>query len=655
MDEDKKVKEALAQGYSINEIRSWYISKGQELPESLKTTQAETTGIQLPKAAKLGLTALQGPTLGFGEEIGAGIAAPFMRQPGETYTEAYKRLRDVQRSALESYREEYPIGAPVVQGIAGLPLGAVPLRLGAGVKGAAASGGVFGGIQAAGEAKSTEDIPADILTGALGGAVSGGGVELGRKVVAPVASSVKGRVTGMLPQRVQEYMGQSATDTARMRIAQAMLRDGATTEQVQARLSKLGDDAVLAEAAGTNLRDLLDTMATLPGRTKNLTEQLIRSRQVKRGERLGEAAQRELTPAGANYAQTIEELTTQRSVNSTPFYDQLRTMVVPIDDELKTILNAAEKLGAFKNAQRIATAERRPFSLKDAKNINEAAMIDLDLVKRGIDDLLNSSGSVNQQGKFTAFGNAVIDLKRSLLSRLDDATKDKSGNSVYQQARSAFAGPSAMIDAAELGRTILSKDQTTINQLLRGMGDSEMEAFRIGAAENLRMMAGTQAGQNKLLNMWKEPDTQEKLKQVFPSERSYRRFLSDVLAESRKREIQSVGRGSQTAGREARMEDLAAEQMRDVIGAAAAAKTMDLGTLLNMVSSGFTRTIVPEPVRNEIGRILLSRAQSADEIKAVRSAIERLKRNQQFVTGASGAIGAQVSSPFSQVFQSLLD
>lgn len=654
MDEDQKVKDALAQGYSVNEIRSWYISKGKELPELLKTSPAETTGIQLPKSAKLALTALQGPTLGFGEEIGAAVTAPFMREPGESYTEAYKRLRDTQRAAIESYKEEYPIGAPVVEAIAGLPLGALRLG-GAGIKGAAVSGGTFGGIQAAGEAKSTEDIPTDVLGGAVTGAVGGGAVEAGRKIIAPAAGSIKSRVVGMLPQRTQEYMGQSAADTARLRVAQAMLRDGASTDQVQARLSKLGDDAVIADAVGINTRELLDSMATIPGRTKNLTEQLIRSRQVQRAGRLTDAAQRELSPTGARYAQTVDDLIKQRNINSTPFYDQLRPLTVQIDDDFKSILGAAEKLGAFKNAQRIATAEERPFSLKDTKAIDQAAMVDLDLVKRGIDDLLKSSGAVDQQGKFTAFGNAVVGLKKRLLSRLDDATVDDAGKSIYQQARSAFAGPSAMIDAAETGRTIFSKDNSTIQKLISGMGESELESFRIGAFENLRAMSGTQAGQNKLLNMWKERDTQEKLKQVFPSERSYRNFLTDVLAESRKREIQSVGRGSQTAGREARMEDLAAEQLRDAVGVAAAAKTMDLGTLLNMVASGYKRTVVPEPVRNEIGRVLLSRAQSGDEIKAIQAAIDRLKRNQQFVSGTSGAIGAQISSPFSQILQSLLD
>ena len=139
------LQEARTAGYSDDEIRAHFISKGLKLPKELEISEAQVTGAQLPKYAKLGLTALQGPTLGFGEEIVSGIGAPFVRQPGETYTEAYKRLRDMQRSALESYKQEYPIGAPVVQAIAGLPLGAVPLRLGTGIKGAAASGGVFGG------------------------------------------------------------------------------------------------------------------------------------------------------------------------------------------------------------------------------------------------------------------------------------------------------------------------------------------------------------------------------------------------------------------------------------------------------------------------------------------------------------------------------
>jgi hypothetical protein len=437
-----------------------------------------------------------------------------------------------------------------------------------------------------------------------------------------------------------------------------MLRDGATTDQVAARMSKLGDDAILAESSGYNTRDLLDTMATLTGRTKNYTEELIRSRQAQRGGRLAQAAETQLSPTGARLADSVESLITKRDVEATPLYEQLKTVSITLDDDLKQILDASKKLGAFARAEKISTGLREPFTLKNVKNATDVAMPDLDKVKRGLDDIISSKTAVNDRGEINEFGRSVVKLKQDFLKRLDEMTMDsETGKSLYKSARDAYAGPSALISAAELGRTVINKPAATIRTFVKDMSDSELESFRVGAYEGLRDLAGTQAGQTRLLNMWKEPATQERLKEIFPSERAFREFASTVAAESRKKEIQSVGRGSGTAGREARMEDVNIENLKDTLNVASAAKTMDIGSLMNMLSGNMTRTAVPEPVRNEIGRILMSRAGSGDEIRMLRNAMEKMKREQEVQASTSGLIGSQltpVAEPFTAALRSLL-
>ncbi len=651
MDELQKIQQALDQGYSKEEIRSWYLAKGKALPKEIDITEEEKTGASLPKPLRLGMTAMQGPTFGFADELAGIIQAPFIRKPGEPIADAYTRGRDIYRSGVESYQQEYPIASPVMQGMASVPLGMMnvaktALPSAGPIVRSAVSGVVGGGLSGAGEAKTVEEIPEKAATSAAVGGVFGPATEATMKVVRPVRGMVSSQAGRIVPQALKDYMGFSSADLARRRVAQAMLRDGVSPDQVAARMQKLGDDAVLADAAGVNLRDLLDTYATLPGRTKNLTEQIIRERQAGRGGRISEAAQKQLSPNNLRLAETVEALIKERSVNATPFYDQLKQLVVKTDDETVNILNAAEKLGAFKNAEKIATAERKPFTLSNLKGMTDAAMSDLDLVKRGLDDLIESSQAKNAQGKFTPFGAAVVKLKNDLLAKLDDATKDtETGLSIYKQARDAFAGPSQLISSAELGRTIFSKDAIAIADAVKGMTESEFKAFQIGAFENLRSIAGTQPGQTKLLNMWKEPATQEKLKQIFPNERAYRQFASEIAAESRKKQLESVGRGTQTARRKAGMEDQGVAMLQDLGALTAASKTADLGTLLNLIQGGMTRTIVPEPVRNEIGRILTSRAQSGDELRMLRETIAELERKQRGQAATSGLIGTQIGVP----------
>lgn len=654
-----KLEEARAAGYSDNEIRAWYLSKNLPLPKELEVREEQVVGAQLPKALRMGMTALQGPTFGFGEEITSAIAAPIMRREGETLGESYGRIRDIQRAGIQAYQEEQPIGSMLLQTAASIPVGRILPAPAQGIRGAVVSGGVTGGIGGAGEAPSMADIPAEMVQSAVTGAGLGGAVEQTRKIVSPAVSAAATRAAGMVPGAIQDFVRMTPTDYARRRIAQAMIRDGATTEQVQARLSKLGDEAVIAEAAGKNLSDLLDTMATLPGRTRNLTEQLIKTRQATRAGRLGEASARSLGVQGESVGDVIEGLITKKSVDSAPFYGQIDRMSVTVDDDLANMLDAAKKLGAFGLANRIAIAETRPFSLAKVEPGTQISMTDLNYVKQGLDQLLTTKQAVKDTGESTPFGRSLTGLKQKFVSKLDEATVDPdTGKSIYAQARSAFAGPMQMIRAAEFGRTVLNKTPDAIRRELRDMGDSELEAFRVGAQENLRTMAGTRAGQNKLLNMWVEPNTQEKLKEIFPSERAYREFVSRVTAERKMKEIEATGRGSQTASREARMEDVAASQLQDTVNLAAAAKTMDVGTLLNTITSGMRRVAVPEPVRDEIGRILLSRAQSSDEIRMIREALERMRRQQQVAASTSGVVGGQfqsVADPFIESLKSLLD
>lgn len=180
----------------------------------------------------------------------------------------------------------------------------------------------------------------------------GPATETTMKIVRPVKGAVASQVGRIIPESMKEYMGSSAADIARRRVAQAMLRDGVSSEQIAARMQKLGDDAVIADAAGENLRDLLDTYATLPGGTKNLTAQLIRSRQAGRGARIAESAQKQLSPENARLAETVENLIRERAVSSTPYYEQLKQLVVNTDEDTVKILDAAKKLGAFSNAKK---------------------------------------------------------------------------------------------------------------------------------------------------------------------------------------------------------------------------------------------------------------------------------------------------------------
>ena len=355
------------------------------------------------------------------------------------------------------------------------------------------------------------------------------------------------------------------------------------------------------------------------------------------------AADDALGTNGQRLSTTLESLDAQRSAAAKPLYEQLRTMSVNADDDLVSIVQAANQLGALGEAKTMATAMREPFTL-DPAQAGSWGMRDLDHVKRGLDTLIDRN--TNPNGKLTAVGRAMDQLKQHLVSKLDDLAVDpKTGVSVYKAARDAYAGPSQLMDAAQRGRQSITQDEAAISGVVRGMSTGELEAFRIGAFEGLRGKLGTQSGQTNILNMWKEPATREKLQVIFGDERSFREFAASASRESIMKRVQSVGTGSQTASRMAGMGDLDAGALTELGSAAGAAKSGNALAALGAARSAWNRVGTPEPVRNEMGRMLLTRGPEATQnLNELSGLLQRINRQNALRADGTALIGSQIGS-----------
>lgn len=580
-------------------------------------------GAKLPEDARAFINLAQGPLFGFADEIGGAVAAGVDkltgRNPGMSFTDLYSRYRDVARGASDSFQKEHPLVAPAAQVAASLPLGgairaaevALPARGAIStMRNAAIIGAGTGALGGAGNAESIGDLPADVakgaaLGGALGGVTSGVGQAM-RAGAVNVAARANPR---------------TAESLARERVAAALQRDGRTTGQVAARLSTLGDDAPLAVAGGKNTLDLLDTMATMPGATGERVERAIRTQQAGRADRLRAAAESNLGTGGQRLVDALDSLIERRRTDAAPLYQRLYGTDINADAELARLVGQAQSIGADRIASRIAQARGTPFSLTNVTGpsvgplgVGQSAgtrvsMRDMDYLKEGLDDLV--SKATKPDGAISREGLAVLDLKNRLLANLDRATQTAPGQSLYAQARQAFSGPSALIDAANAGRRAMSMDEVSVQAMTRGMSDSEFAAFRVGAFEALRAKVGTEGGQTQILKMWKEPATADKLRALFPSERAFREFAADVAREARKKALEGVGRGSATASRQARMDDEGAAFLQGALDAGTALKTGNPVTLLSGARNLYGRVVMPEQVRDQIGEMLLTRGPQA--------------------------------------------
>lgn len=576
---------------------------------------------------------------------------------------------DAGRAKLDMENAPYKAASPIANGtgavggsiIATLPVGGLLpgfLRAANGVKiagmlpraaQAAGTGAVYGAVN--GATASNADTFGGMMSDAAKGAGTGA---LLSGVATPVVAGV-GAIGSNVMQRLSKS---SATEYAKQKVAEALARDargalatGGYTNplnQAQARLGMLGDEATLADAGGRNTFQLLDTLATLPGRTKDATYNLLRRRTAGVGDRLRTAAEDALDTQGQRLPTTIEGLITRRQTDSGPLYNQLRATSIQPTPALTEIVAAADELGATSLGREIATARQIPFTL-DRGQPGQWRMSDLDHVKQGIDQILSSRKAMNADGTLTPLGNAYQSLKNRLVGELDTATTNpQTGESLYRNAREAFSTPSALIDAANAGKMAINRDETSILKTMQGMSPSELQAFRIGAFEGLRGKLGTQGGQTNVMNMWKEPATQEQLKAVFGDTRSYREFASSVAKEAWLKRLQGAGAGSQTAARAAGMGDLDMSALGEAGGGVAAAKSGNLLSALGAAKNVWNRVATPQAVRDQMGNMLLGQGPSAARnLSDLEALVREINNRNMLLSNNVGILGGQVGTVLS--------
>jgi len=623
-------------------------------------------GAQKSTTERAIVTAMQGPTLGYFDELAGAVAAPLLAyQQNIPLSQAYQQQRDVVRGATESYMKESPWLSAGLQGAASLPLAmsnltsraigaaarpivsgveAVAPRVAANIQGI---GRYLAGAPAAGQTmgmgqRMVQAGTSGVGYGLVGGAGSSTGEDMGQITQDALKSAAIGGVLGPVSQPVMAVLGAggrqvmarvsdtAASRYAQQKVAEALLRDTppdllqSALTMSQARMGKLGPEARIADVGGANVRGLLDTLATLPGETKQALERAIRERQAGRAGRLVSAADEAMGTQGAQFQQSLDAFNTLRKTESRPFYQAIENASVTVDDNLLNLLQKSKDLqGGAETLFRRQTGQE--INLGNLKKGDVVPMTVLDSVKQSLYDAAQSakqSGSGNQ-------ARAIDDIRVNLTSFLVDKSPKLGGKSAYQQALEKWAGPSQMMDAAELGRKAMTGDIVNFKQELGTLSGSEIDAFRIGALQSLRQKTGTEAGQTSLLKMWKEPATQERLKAVF--EGDYRKFAAAVAQEARLKGLESAGRGSQTAARLAGMSDL------DIAPAMAAGQSVVSGNVPGMITSAVglaNRISTPEPVRNQMGQILLSR-----EPQALNDLIMQLRRQGEARSRAAGLGG----------------
>lgn len=478
-----------------------------ESPVALSPSEARAKANQELSEPQRLRAFIQGASLGFGEEIEAGVKSV---AGGD-----YEQERDALRAQLASYQEQNPLSSAGYEIAGAIPTTLLAARTGSPVAAAAplsrigaitqraAPIAVESALAAYGysDAEELGETMRDIGMGTTVGTAAGGlGYALSKGI---------GALGNKLLSYTREKMGDKASDA------------------VQAELKRLVD------ITGKNEEEILADVMDGKTISDNKTLVIALKNYVNEGgeaarEILERTSQREATQRAAGQASLESGLTAGQSGN------QLRRAQME-DDELRSQVNdlysrafgrsggpSSGMIGQLqdiiqrfpKAADDVAEVYRArnlvPLFAKDdagaIQMVRQPTAQDAEMIYRAMRDFTQQSNMAGQG----ALGEVAGDTTRAIKGAIDTEFPD------VRRARAVAQTRFGAKDALELGRKALTKDPEEVQIALGDMGETELKAYRTGLmnAINRKMQTGTAfrdlADENKnigkILRMSLEPD-----------------------------------------------------------------------------------------------------------------------------------------------------
>lgn len=542
-----------------------------------------------PNVSKLesaGRGAVQGLTLGFGDEIYGGVkgAANYLLGDGD-FGETYARERDAVREANKRAQEANPgtylagevgggvfvpgglarTGASKAIGATAsrvLPQAAIESRIG----NAALQGAGYGAAYGAGssEAKTAQGVAEDAAKGgAIGGAFGAAVPPLvdavsatGRAIAAPFRAAMdpKGTAATKYAERVAQDFGKSGN-------AQA-LDDAAS--RLSDRAARYADDSTMmgVDLAGENTRRLVRQANNMPNDRVQRFQTQLQRRQVTAPNRIVDAIEETLAPGG-NFYDTVDKIVQRRSgaasgafkaAYDAPFNVKagddlarflsergyMRTLLQNTSENVKG--KTGEDLMAMRPWEILHRVrmqiDKEISKLRSGQNSSGWDMNDLRDLKREFSDLLEQ--------KNPRLGLAIRNYadESALKNALEQGMDDAKTLAPEQLAKKIASLKQERKPSAQLfGRDNVSAQEVQA----MGLG-SEAEMYRMGAARWLvdQVRRGN-ATNDRTKSVFGSPDMQLRLKAIFPSGGERSQFMRMLQAERMKnRTNMKVTGGSMT-------------------------------------------------------------------------------------------------------------
>jgi hypothetical protein len=622
--------------------------QGAQAAQPEEPTRPQMSGGEYAKG--LGRAALQGLTFNFGDEILAGLQAPFSDK-------TYSQLRDEERNSIARFAEENPYTAFGTEAAGSIPTAVAAMFIPGGQAAAAGAlgrvanigrkllagssplrtaakvGAATGAVTGAGSAEEVQDIMPESAFGAGFGGALGAAVPTVGKLAAPIYRNVADRMSenaavGHARDYVLKMMekGESPTTIDDLRAGLKADKRMGVPLGIQYQSPQLGrafEVAALKSGEGEDLA--LQAMRTNQGTVARTMNQLNKT----------------LKPD--DYFDAEDAIINKMRTSAEPFYQKAYAAGKSIKEtpELTGLLNQPGARAIWEEAlsdPRYTLLGGKPGEMvwQDGERVMAEPSLELmDQFKRAIDRKISTI-----EAQPVKRGTVHPDLPgiREFRSRFLDALENslpKEARDAWREARSVYKGDAEIRDALRFGRDEFMniEPQRWAKFIAEANTPLEQEALRTGAFEAMRRhyRAATQtldpheadrarAAAGQIVG---NPEIREKLQMIAPGPRDYQKLEDSLMREAQiYGQNQRAVAGSPTARRtEASKEfdqvSTGAQMLADVVGMAANPTPLNVAT---RAANIWQRQAVPEARSQELARIFSGK--TPQEIEAILGELE---------------------------------
>lgn len=525
--------------------------------------------------------------------------------------------RDVVRAAGESVPAALAVGGALRQGAAALPaMGQAAESVGAGAlrqlgSSTAAQDAGFAALSGAGSAVGREvggEEGAMIGAIAAPAAVVGGTIALKSAINAGKSgiNAIFGATKGM------------SDDGAATMLAEAMVREGMSPDDVAKQMASMGDEGMLADV-GPAFSRLLRLASNKIPRIQGVASQQFAKRQSGQAARLGAALDDGTGTPLLNVDDEIVRLENTMKPEISKLYDAAKGKPVAMSKRLQVLMEGDNSVGR--------AAAKAQQSLSDYRAIGEEVgnMSLINETKKVLDADIAAAVRAGDKGTQSR----LLQLKKVMVQEADAAAPE------YAQARSMFAGKEQLKNAAEQGKDFLKASSRELNQLTETFGESERRMYKLGAKQAiLDRFDNINANYDLVSRTFGKNGDAAKLRTLFDTKEQHQKFVDTLEREANwvltRRAAQANSTTAQQLGDESGIQDafaIARDALSSPMGAANALGKITSGLGKKKGSQEFTVAL------ERAGDILLEAGMKPESVaqilrKGNAPMIERALKNQ---------------------------